>query len=1095
LEYPTTGKKELTQMKRLFIALAFCLAPLIASGQSKQSKSPVQIILGSTASEMERYAAKELQRYLYQISGTLPSISTNTASVSKPSFVVGMMSSNPLLAKLVKNGLLSISQSDPGPQGYVLKRTESGGVPVMAIAGSDEVGCLYGVYGLLADHYGIGFFLGGDMLPEKSTALNLVDVDEKKSPAMYIRGFLPWTNFPQSATSYSWEDWKFILDQMAKMRLNFIHIHNYNGELGHNEMYHNFTYKGYTSRVWMPTARQAHAWAMSPWDVNKYRFGAADLFDDYDFGAECALHNETLTNEEVFRKSASLFQNVIDYAHTRGVKVGLGLDIDLIPKDYKVKADDPEVVKARVDQLASDYPNLDYLLCFQSENVGKDPQFYDVWKKIFLGFYQGVKERMTTTRVAVAGWGLNPASIAALPPDVICAPISYYSDRCETGAIYGDREYWGCPWLERDFYSSEYYYPYNLHLANTISAYKDRAPNMKGFYCLTWRLTDAVEPKMYFIARAPWENAGQTLSSRSFYRDYARLAYGSDAADEIAAILDQNEPFASDYAECEGTPPFTRLDARGIFQIERFHFLGDKPDSAMELSAAAYTDAYGIGKNRCEEGGECIDWIDAGEWAKYANVDFGTSAKKVLEARVASATEGGIIELRLDTLTGPVIGRCVVNNTGGLQRWATVRTTIKPISGRHTLHLNFVSDRDPLGDFDKAARQLQTIDKWKNAVKSPAQRARLDLLRSRIAAAKDHIELNRDFDKYQWPDLPGAARSWVENFTSRVTDISSLGNVMSSQNRYIQKNYVAKEDTLRSQQAVKPPSVVTARGTKSGAVISWKSNDRNAGGFNIYRDGKRLNGQPLTDGQTSYTDSFDGKCTYAVSVLNASGKEGLKSVPSACEAGNADRTPPHIVMVSPPASNPIGQPIWVKARMLDNRSYESISATLYHRSQGEDGWKKSTMQRKTKAIFAVSIPANEVGQAGVEYYIEASDGSATSLFPASAPSQPLSVTTFSSLKSAQAIKPIQLMASGQILIWTGAESTTHWYRIYRGVTPDFNAGPATYVTYVSASSKSFKDNGEGFDGVSLKGKWYYRITVVDKAGNESMPSEPVLVEY
>ena len=208
----------------------------------------------------------------------------------------------------------------------------------LVIAGSDEVGCLYGVYGLLEDYYEVAFYLGGDVLPDRKTPLRLPDVDERKKPAVAIRGFLPWTNFPQSATSYSWQDWKFILDQMAKMRMNFLHIHNYNGEASHNEMFHNVIYNGITPRVWMATARSGHAWGGRPgWDPNQYRFGASDLFDDYDFGADCARHNENLSNEDAFRKGVSEFQKVIAYAHTRGVKIGLGLDIDLLPPELKEK--------------------------------------------------------------------------------------------------------------------------------------------------------------------------------------------------------------------------------------------------------------------------------------------------------------------------------------------------------------------------------------------------------------------------------------------------------------------------------------------------------------------------------------------------------------------------------------------------------------------------------------------------------------------------------------------------------------------------------------------------------------------------------------
>lgn len=54
-------------------------------------------------------------------------------------------------------------------------------------------------------------------------------INDVRTPQMRIRGFLPWTNFPQSATIYSWNDWRYVIDQAAKMRMNFIMIHNYNG--------------------------------------------------------------------------------------------------------------------------------------------------------------------------------------------------------------------------------------------------------------------------------------------------------------------------------------------------------------------------------------------------------------------------------------------------------------------------------------------------------------------------------------------------------------------------------------------------------------------------------------------------------------------------------------------------------------------------------------------------------------------------------------------------------------------------------------------------------------------------------------------------
>ena len=273
------------------LALALGTGPIFGAGQGGH------IIIGKNASSIEQYAARELQRYIYKITGTLLAVETVEPD-GKPLgsvFLLGRRESNPLIARLADGGQIQISTKEPGPQGYILKKLTGDGAATLVIAGSDEVGCLYGVYGLLEDYYGVGFYLGGDVLPEGKRPLVLPEVDEHKKPAVAIRGFLPWTNFPQSTTSYSWEDWKFIIDQMAKMRMNFLHIHNYNGEAGHNEMFHNVTHEGITPRVWMATARSGHAWGGRPgWDPNQYRFGAADLFDDYDFGADCARHNETL---------------------------------------------------------------------------------------------------------------------------------------------------------------------------------------------------------------------------------------------------------------------------------------------------------------------------------------------------------------------------------------------------------------------------------------------------------------------------------------------------------------------------------------------------------------------------------------------------------------------------------------------------------------------------------------------------------------------------------------------------------------------------------------------------------------------------------
>lgn len=97
------------------------------------------------------------------------------------------------------------------------------------IGGTDDEEAPYGVYGLLDDYYGIGFYFSVDVIPDKKTALYMPEVDEAKTPRQYMSGVLPWTNFPRSAMVYFTEGWMHIIDQLARMRMNFLNIHNYNG--------------------------------------------------------------------------------------------------------------------------------------------------------------------------------------------------------------------------------------------------------------------------------------------------------------------------------------------------------------------------------------------------------------------------------------------------------------------------------------------------------------------------------------------------------------------------------------------------------------------------------------------------------------------------------------------------------------------------------------------------------------------------------------------------------------------------------------------------------------------------------------------------
>lgn len=1071
--------------------LSLCSINTLA-GITSQAPNKCAILISTNATHLQLYAAKELQRYILQISDEFWEIKKLAEAQPQRAIVIGTIACDDIRQKYIATGILPVDDKLPGEQGYLLKRHREFSKDILFIIGGDDCGVLYGVYGLLEDHFDVRFYISGDVIP-KIKGFNFPDVNMFKRPAVYIRGFLPWINFPQSATSWSWEDWKYIIDQTARMRMNFILVHNCNGELGHNEMFHNFSVNGELSRVWFATARSGHAWGGRPgWDPNRYLFGANLLFDDYDFGSDCALHNENLSSYAVFRKGVSLFQKILHYAHSRGVKIGLGLDINLIPDFYKLQPEDPQVIAARVAQIIIDYPELDYLFCFQSETINEKKDGRKIWRNIFDGFYNTIKNHAPNIRLAVAGWGIKAEDVATLPPDVICAPISEYSDSCESGEAYGVREYWGCPWLERDFNSSLYYYPYNMHLTNTINAWLKRAPNMKGFYCLTWRLADAVEPKLWYISKAPWDSENKLATADSVYLDYSRHNYSKKYAPLLASILNTNEPYASNFSECEQTPGFFPGGTSGyLLNVAWFRFKGDNTN--QKYSAASYTQMSGIRKAKCDEGGECIGWIEQGDWARYDDINVGTNSY-IFEARVASSRFGGLIEIRLDSPTGELIGVCRVTNTGGWQKWQTVQTTIKPISGLKDICLRFMSAPSPTNDFEKAMSQIALVEYISKREKDPANRYRLDLLKSRISAAKQHIFLNENFHTLDYHQLAEAVAEWVKIFITRVNDISSLGNVVSVQNRFIQKTYLARADELERSFPVCPPTNVVAYGLPTGAILRFQNAHSNVIGFNIYRNKVKINASPLPPDKTEYIDNHNGFASYSITAIDAQGNESPHSVYAFCKAGKADNEPPQIIVISPQTTIPAGGKFQVKARCIDNRDPQCLSVYLYFRKFGSKEWTKLMMTRRVKAIFTATISQQQLNDIGIEYYIEATDGNNVSEYPQGAPRNRLSAIVTPVKTNSQPYAPQEVRVAGKTIKWSPVQNA-RWYRIYRGSENNFVAGAHSYLTYVDAATTEFTDNEFDFEGNKLYGTMYYIMTAVTIDDVESPSSQIISITY
>ncbi|MGK3993104.1 glycoside hydrolase family 43 protein [Sorangium sp. So ce1024] len=142
----------------------------------------------------------------------------------------------------------------------------------------------------------------------------------------------------------------------------------------------------------------------------------------------------------------------------------------------------------------------------------------------------------------------------------------------------------------------------------------------------------------------------------------------------------------------DGTFPTIRMTREGPPGVGHLN-----PYGMTEAETIAWES--GVETEACSEGGMNVTSIEDGDYIKVKGVDFGTGAVS-FDARVASATGGGSIELRLDSPTGTLVGTCTVQGTGGAQTWVTTSCAVDGATGVHDLFLKFTGGDGPLFNFN-----------------------------------------------------------------------------------------------------------------------------------------------------------------------------------------------------------------------------------------------------------------------------------------------------------------------------------------------------------------------------------------------------------
>lgn len=200
----------------------------------------------------------------------------------------------------------------------------------------------------------------------------------------------------------------------------------------------------------------------------------------------------------------------------------------------------------------------------------------------------------------------------------------------------------------------------------------------------TWKV---VLPNSFFGAFNPYRDCihGDWFNGRGREHHTGAVYLNGDWLTEAVTLDEVLAP--------AGTIPSWFSDAGGgtLLNVAWLRLGGDD-EGGRRIPASSFAAQHGIQTAPASEGGDCVGWIEHGDWVRYDGVDFGQRTER-LEVRVASATAGGIIEFRLDTPQGELLGTCTVPHTGGWQAWRSMAVELQPVSGVKTLCLTFKDRR------------------------------------------------------------------------------------------------------------------------------------------------------------------------------------------------------------------------------------------------------------------------------------------------------------------------------------------------------------------------------------------------------------------
>jgi hypothetical protein len=471
---------------RAYLYLLLLLALAVAAGAVSCSKAGLHptLVTFTGATYPENAAASELRRYFYLRTGLLPEVQTAASLDEAPSNSIVIAEKGSGLLVGLADPAAAARVAELGAQEYLLKTTRHHGKKLVLLVGGDGPGVLYAAY-RLAEHLGVRFYLEGDVVPDEKLSAFHLDFDERDRPLFAVRGIQPFHDFPEGPDWWDLDNYKAVLSQLPKLRMNFFGLHTYPEKSPNAEPTvwigrpGDYAEDGQVTAAYPASYQNTLRgnWGYETRKTGEFHFGAHLLFERDDYGNDVMadLSPEPGTAEDsnlVFNRAADVFRNAFTFARKLGVQTCVGAETALtLPelvrnrlraerRDFRNPAVVRDVYKAIFGRIAAAYP-IDYYWFWTWEGWTWDDAPAAAVQTVTSDLAQAVRawqEVAPPFKLATSGWVLGPPSNRTLFDQVLPKDIAMSCINREVGKAPVDptfsriqgRSLWAIPWLEDD---------------------------------------------------------------------------------------------------------------------------------------------------------------------------------------------------------------------------------------------------------------------------------------------------------------------------------------------------------------------------------------------------------------------------------------------------------------------------------------------------------------------------------------------------------------------------------------------------------------------------------------------------------------------